>query len=1196
MSRSFNRTLPLSTIIIITLLVFSIYAAAVPSVNAADIPIQEKAAQILSNATCFDNKTYQISIASTQNNQYLGKPTKEATLNLASSEGNLSANCVFINQKMQRMYISGYSDLPLHYKPSGDTVEAAKSFLQEYQKLDAQAIYGQCAEMMKNVDAKSNITKSAQNIRFAVTNFDDKIVDYSWMYVGEDGVVVGAKNVYLSFERGQLKTFINNWPFYTVVGSAKISGEQAITIAIEAVKNFSYEVTDGNITSTVSGFKVAPESIVNATLSYVNMPEADKARGGDPFTLYPSYYVPLGFDSVYPCGVTGVYVAVWADTGEVSVMSPMAVDYPETSSKGAAGKAPSQDVAMSTIASFALGSGASQSDCDVLYYRKGLCIPKVTRKRFGFRLAVALLCALILSGGALAAMPLASAANKVEAYGAIRNPNPNNPDTEKVACAEVCAYITTAFENAGYDASNYCPTKENNTLIGEETNKTTVLSNAYNDEENYDNVAVFSFGHLAGFNDAIQSGHLVDDEEVWDPVTNPTINITVSEVKAQTTQGKHFFVLIWHCVQAIDPYSGSMAAAWTQRDGSPGHPYMSPDGYTNPDPMGQCYIGFSGYSPMIAYDPFYLGIPGKTLDTFIEDFYGYALDVAHGYTVNQALDLAAIACFGNSSFSQCPLVMHDHDTWWPGGPPVGEEGYLDHNDPQYQSVMRVFGDGNVKLTAPPQMVDFTITAQDNHGNPAAGTVWIGDYAAGQTGMTLRIKAGTHTITVSQSQWYETHYFIVGGTQEYYTDQLTYNFAGDTSVEVRYVWYAFYWAPVSDHLIISVDGGEEGDGTTAEPWPPGPYPIMYYPEEEITITAVPDSGYKLDHWGITIPNEQEQSLGSEYNLTIPMQQCLITAYFTLDNYTLTVSAGSGGTTDPVPGNYVFDGCEIAQATADPDSGYVFDYWMLDSAPAGSNQPIYITMYDDHTLHAVFREEEGYELTLICGENGETDPEADVYQVPEGDPFNATADPDGGYAVYWLLDTELYSANQTVAVQMYADHTLEAVFVDEGVLDDFGNTDIFEEERVVCSSWECWVLGQVFTCPDDGFAVSMTAAVSSYCTGGGMYVRYAIYGFNDLCLVAQTECGEVEAQGESPDWQTLAFADPPLLEDGEDYVLVVAVSGDPYGVLVAYHYAGYPFGVEQELDEYYDWDLNVPVELLDPSGTYEEYSICCTVLPV
>ena len=39
--------------------------------------------------------------------------------------------------------------------------------------------------------------------------------------------------------------------------------------------------------------------------------------------MYPSWYVPLGFDKVYPGGVTGAVVRVWADNGQVSSINPM---------------------------------------------------------------------------------------------------------------------------------------------------------------------------------------------------------------------------------------------------------------------------------------------------------------------------------------------------------------------------------------------------------------------------------------------------------------------------------------------------------------------------------------------------------------------------------------------------------------------------------------------------------------------------------------------------------------------------------------------------------------------------------------------------------------------------------------------------------------------------------------------------------
>src|SRR5208283_4540255 len=55
-------------------------------------------------------------------------------------------------------------------------------------------------------------------------------------------------------------------------------------------------------------------------------PNASLARGGDPFTLYPSWYVPLGFDKFYPGDVSGIAVTVWADNGQVGSMGLMSVD------------------------------------------------------------------------------------------------------------------------------------------------------------------------------------------------------------------------------------------------------------------------------------------------------------------------------------------------------------------------------------------------------------------------------------------------------------------------------------------------------------------------------------------------------------------------------------------------------------------------------------------------------------------------------------------------------------------------------------------------------------------------------------------------------------------------------------------------------------------------------------------------------
>ena len=70
------------------------------------------------------------------------------------------------------------------------------------------------------------------------------------------------------------------------------------------------------------------------------------------------------------------------------------------------------------------------------------------------------------------------------------------------------------------------------------------------------------------------------------------------------------------------------------------------------------------------------------------------------------------------------------------------------------------------------------------------------------------------------------------------------------------------------------------------------------------------------------------------------------------HNLTVSAGAGGTTSPVPGVYSHPCGSSVSVTAIPDSCYVFDHWELDSVGVGSANPYSVLMDDDHALHAVF----------------------------------------------------------------------------------------------------------------------------------------------------------------------------------------------------------------------------------------------------
>jgi len=70
------------------------------------------------------------------------------------------------------------------------------------------------------------------------------------------------------------------------------------------------------------------------------------------------------------------------------------------------------------------------------------------------------------------------------------------------------------------------------------------------------------------------------------------------------------------------------------------------------------------------------------------------------------------------------------------------------------------------------------------------------------------------------------------------------------------------------------------------------------------------------------------------------------------YTITIEAGTDGSTTPTPGTYDFQ-AEDLSVTAQPATDYQLDYWLLDGINAGSANPITIVMDRDHILKAVFK---------------------------------------------------------------------------------------------------------------------------------------------------------------------------------------------------------------------------------------------------
>jgi len=114
----------------------------------------------------------------------------------------------------------------------------------------------------------------------------------------------------LTFENGHLTFFHNGLNLYTIGGSEiRIQEQEAIQIAKESAS--SYPLKDGN--ETISNFTILDDPVLTK-ISLQN-------KGNT--TLYPMWEIWLPLDNMYAGGVTAFHVFVWADTGEVSSITPI---------------------------------------------------------------------------------------------------------------------------------------------------------------------------------------------------------------------------------------------------------------------------------------------------------------------------------------------------------------------------------------------------------------------------------------------------------------------------------------------------------------------------------------------------------------------------------------------------------------------------------------------------------------------------------------------------------------------------------------------------------------------------------------------------------------------------------------------------------------------------------------------------------
>jgi len=196
----------------------------------------------------------------------------------------------------------------------GNAVDGARAFLEKYQAY-ANIDSNNLIAMLDSVDITQNSTITTENAKLTVKNVywsDRYQTTFIWVQV-INGVEYPAISLAVDSE-GNFLSVSDTRNLYTIGDtSINVSMEQAVDLAIEGLKSYSYEMPDGSI---VKDFKVSKDAVMvsleTGPIDYVN------------YVLGPYYDVRLYLDEVYPGNVFGITVFLWANTGKIISISNMA--------------------------------------------------------------------------------------------------------------------------------------------------------------------------------------------------------------------------------------------------------------------------------------------------------------------------------------------------------------------------------------------------------------------------------------------------------------------------------------------------------------------------------------------------------------------------------------------------------------------------------------------------------------------------------------------------------------------------------------------------------------------------------------------------------------------------------------------------------------------------------------------------------
>lgn len=734
MTKESKRKLLFITVILAMLLISSAYAALIPNVHAAKITTTStaKGLTIINQVAGVDLTKYNATPTLDVAGSYLGVlPTENIRYTLTGSGSRIEIQDTFTNGSLQIMDVLENIRSPqMPTLPASDAfgfnasyalVEMAKGFLLNYQGYSANSFYGQLASSLNQADPTKNSTTTVGNLKFDINTISGNSTlgnstSFTWSYTS-NGIDAACKCVSLGYKDGFLNDFIDTWNLYPIGSTiVNLSEQQAEDIAMQNAKAYSWTIGSGNEKHVINNFNVTRPMIKQ--LEFCPAGNASNARSSDPLTLYPMWGIGVGLDKFYPGDVYGIYVDVWADTGQVRDVQEVFSTLP-----------PPAGAEVATIAESSIPTGDNQASgvtaqsnmfpavwvlAAFVVFTMGAVPVWLSRKKTLLhslrlpklrKIGGAVLCLLI---GLVALVALVSAVPTVNAGSAIiwgdssdgtGGTLPHTPN-EISNQSMISTYITSLFQSSGYAYYNK--------MQGVATIPQNVQTYVPYVDQYYPPAATVWFDHGVGMQNVIQ-GYPKEFHFMlcgtYATNGNPSGDVFDYQIYSYTSTPKNYFSFISACMSAAlsatypngtklfsdetgtyglnNQNGGStkpigMPFAWTHGAS------ISNNGYVNPDSSAYCYVGFpygsaplSQQSPPI--DPNY---PTITYGNFVSDFFYNALSLHD--SVNQALYYASQTCW-SKDFSASTLY-NGFTAYWQGVGP-----------PQPGCTMVVYGNGNMYL-------------------------------------------------------------------------------------------------------------------------------------------------------------------------------------------------------------------------------------------------------------------------------------------------------------------------------------------------------------------------------------------------------------------------------------------------------------------------------------------------------------------